>query len=67
MPVLDPNLFWYVDYTPTEVRALVADVIPGDFTLNGSVGAEDFVWWRSHAGTPEEYDEWCANYGLGLY
>jgi hypothetical protein len=63
MPALDPSLFWYLDYEPNSVRALVADVIPGDFNHNGSVGTEDFVWWRDTGGTEQQYDDWRANFG----
>ena len=63
MPMLDANLFWYLQYATNEVRAYVADVIPGDFTKDGSVGAEDFVWWRHNGGTPEQYSDWAANFG----
>ncbi|HEX4413498.1 MAG TPA: PEP-CTERM sorting domain-containing protein, partial [Lacipirellulaceae bacterium] len=34
-----------------------------DFTRNGSVGSEDYVWWRSHGGTEQQYDDWVANFG----
>jgi hypothetical protein len=63
MPILDPSLFWYLDYQAMSVRALVADVIPGDFNRNGSVGSEDFVWWRNNEGTEQQYDDWRANFG----
>lgn len=64
LPTLDPSLFWYLDYEPNSVRALVANVIPGDFNRNGSVGSEDYVWWRSHGGTEQQYGDWVANFGV---
>lgn len=63
MPTLDPSLFWYLDYEATSVRALVAEVIPGDFNRNGSVGAEDYVLWRHNRGSEQQYSDWVANFG----
>lgn len=63
MPTLDPSLFWYLDYEATSVRALVADVIPGDFNRNGSLGAEDYVVWRHNAGSEQQYSDWVRNFG----
>ena len=63
MPTLASDLFWYVHYATNNVRALVADVIPGDFNRNGSVGGEDYVLWRKNGGTPQEYSDWVANFG----
>ena len=63
MPTLDPSLFWYLDDEATSVRALVADVIPGDFNRNGSVGAEDYVLWRHNGGSEQQYSDWVANFG----
>jgi hypothetical protein len=63
MPTLASELFWYVHYTTNNVRALVAEVIPGDFNRNGRVGGEDYVWWRKNGGTSEEYNDWRANIG----
>ena len=39
MPTLAPELFWYMHYAATEVRAIVAEVMPGDFNRNGIIGA----------------------------
>jgi hypothetical protein len=36
---------------------------PGDFNSDGSVDAADYVVWRKNDGSPEEYDEWRANFG----
>ncbi|MEX0611869.1 MAG: hypothetical protein WD738_17480 [Pirellulales bacterium] len=63
MPTLDENLFWYVQYLATEFRATVAEVIPGDFNRNGSVGAEDYVLWRKNGGEPSGYGDWAAHFG----
>jgi hypothetical protein len=63
MPALASDLFWFMHYATNEVRAIVAEKVPGAFTLHGSAGAEDYVWWRNNAGTPEQYDKWTANFG----
>jgi hypothetical protein len=38
--------------------------LPGDHNEDGTVDAADYVAWRQAAGTPAEYDEWRANFGV---
>jgi autotransporter-associated beta strand protein len=37
--------------------------LPGDFDLDGTVDANDYVVWRKTDGTQSNYDLWRANYG----
>jgi hypothetical protein len=63
LPALADGLFWYNQYLPTEFRATVANVIPGDFNLDGSVDAGDYVHWRQNGGDQSAYDDWAAHFG----
>lgn len=38
----------------------------GDYNNDGSVDAADYVVWRKNGGSPEEYNEWRANFGKSL-
>jgi formylglycine-generating enzyme required for sulfatase activity len=38
--------------------------LAGDFNGDGMVDAADYVVWRKMNGTPEQYDEWRANFGM---
>jgi hypothetical protein len=38
-------------------------VVPGDFNLDGTVNAADYVVWRKNDGTQQGYDTWRANFG----
>jgi probable HAF family extracellular repeat protein len=41
--------------------------IPGDFNLDGTVDAADYVVWRKNfSGDRAKYDEWRANFGRTL-
>jgi hypothetical protein len=43
-------------------------LLPGDFNLDGSVDAADYVVWRKGLGTTytqTDYNVWCANFGAG--
>jgi hypothetical protein len=63
MPALTDELFWYVQYLDTGVRATVAEVIPGDFNLDGTVGADDYILWLKNGGDQSAYDDWAAHFG----
>ena len=40
-----------------------ANSLPGDFNLDGSVDAADYVVWRKTDGTQTGYDTWRTNFG----
>jgi len=44
---------------------LVLHVVPlaGDFNVDGTVDAADYVMWRKSGGTPTEYNTWRTNFG----
>jgi len=50
-------------YTTGEVTLTAAPSLPGDFNLDGSVDAADYVVWRKTGGTPAGYNTWRANFG----
>jgi len=37
--------------------------LPGDFNLDGTVDAADYVAWRNTDGTSAGYNTWRANFG----
>jgi WD40 repeat protein len=37
--------------------------LPGDFNVDGSVDAADYVVWGKNQGTQAQYDQWRANFG----
>jgi T5SS/PEP-CTERM-associated repeat protein len=45
-----------------DVSLFVPD-LPGDFNLDGTVDAADYVVWRKTDGTPAGYDVWRAHFG----
>ena len=54
-----------VVYNPTLVRLTVVPGmdLPGDYNLDGTVDAADYVVWRKSDGTQGGYDAWRNNYG----
>jgi len=40
------------------------DGLAGDFNNDGTVDAADYVIWRKMGGSPEQYNEWRANFGM---
>ena len=50
-------------YTTGEITLLTAPSLPGDYNLDGTVDAADYVWWRKYDGTPQGYDDWRAHFG----
>jgi probable HAF family extracellular repeat protein len=46
--------------------AVVPVELPGDFNLDGTIDAADYVVWRKNSGTPESYNTWRANFGATL-
>jgi uncharacterized protein YjbI with pentapeptide repeats len=53
-------------YTTGEVTLTAVPSLPGDFNLDGSVDAADYVVWRKGVGvapTPANYNLWRANFG----
>jgi hypothetical protein len=55
----------YLRLDTTGAYAPVSAAPPGDFNLDGSVDAADYVTWLKNSGTPEEYTEWTNNFGAG--
>jgi hypothetical protein len=54
-----------VVYNPTLVRLTVVPGmdLPGDYNLDGTVDAADYVVWRKSDGTQGGYNAWRNNYG----
>jgi uncharacterized protein YjbI with pentapeptide repeats len=53
-------------YTTGEVTLTAITGLPGDFNLDGSVGAADYVAWRKGLGTvytQDDYNVWRAHFG----
>ncbi|MEX2306112.1 MAG: hypothetical protein WD738_00870 [Pirellulales bacterium] len=46
-----------------DVLANPAPTLPGDFNLDGTVDAADYVVWRKTDNTQAGYDTWRANFG----
>ena len=56
-------------YTTGEVTLAAAPSLPGDFNLDGTVDAADYVVWRKGLGTTyaqDDYNVWQANFGATL-
>jgi hypothetical protein len=43
--------------------AAESDSLPGDFNLDGSVDAADYVMWRKPTLVDDEYETWQTNFG----
>ena len=80
LPMLTGGLVWDVQYDPTAViLAVHASHLAGDFNLNGTVDAADYVLWRRSVGQTgtglvadgngdgrvdqDDYILWRANFG----
>ena len=67
LPALPGGLAWNVVYANSSVVLEVASVgLPGDFNLDGSVDAADYVVAAKGLGTthtPGDYDIWRAHFG----
>ena len=53
-------------YITGEVTLAGQPTIPGDFNLDGTVDAADYVVWRKNPGgvyTPADYTTWRTNFG----
>ncbi|HJS06597.1 MAG TPA: hypothetical protein VJ809_03030, partial [Pirellulales bacterium] len=59
------GLIFDVIYNPTLVQLTVVPGmnLPGDYNLDGTVDAADYVVWRKTDGTQGGYNAWRANYG----
>jgi hypothetical protein len=59
------GLVFDVVYNPTLVRLTVVPGmdLPGDYNLDGTVDAADYVVWRKTDGTQGGYNAWRNNYG----
>jgi hypothetical protein len=51
-------------YNLTLVQLMVVNQIPGDYNLDGTVDAADYVVWRKSDGTQDGYNSWRASFGL---
>jgi hypothetical protein len=56
-PVVDLEAFSHV---------VLVTPISGDFNLDGSVDAADYVIWRKTGGSTDDYNTWRANFGRKL-
>jgi hypothetical protein len=45
------------------VLTLTGPPLEGDYNLDGTVDAADYVVWRKNDGTQSGYDIWRANFG----
>jgi T5SS/PEP-CTERM-associated repeat protein len=58
-----PNLAFDVIYNAQSVVLTVMSALPGDYNLDGSVDAADYVVWRKTDGTQAGFDLWRAHFG----
>ena len=67
LPTLAGGLTWNTTQLYTAGVLSIASVgLPGDYNLNGTVDAADYVVWRKGLGTTytqTDYDVWRANFG----
>ena len=80
LPALTTNLVWQVEYSNNSILlgvALSGGGLPGDYNLDGTVDAADYVVWRKSEGTTNilpndqlggtidsrQYNQWRANFG----
>jgi hypothetical protein len=66
LPTLEDGLWWHVQYAANEVRAMVDDVMPGDFNRDGNVDAADYVAWAKNGGHQSGFNYWRANFGSSI-
>jgi hypothetical protein len=61
LPSLGSGLSWNTSQLYTE--GILSIALPGDFNLDGTVDAADYVVWRKTNGTQDHYDMWRTNFG----
>jgi hypothetical protein len=67
LPDLVAGLAWSISYTSSTVQLSVVQAsLPGDYNLDGTVDAADYVVWRKIDNTPEGYDAWRTHFGQSL-
>jgi hypothetical protein len=63
--LLPGDFQWDVNYGPNEVVLTVTGgSLAGDFNLDGTVDAADYVAWRKNGGTLAEYQAWTSTFGM---
>ncbi|MEX2307004.1 MAG: hypothetical protein WD738_05400 [Pirellulales bacterium] len=66
LPALSGFVAWDTSNLYTTGVLAVAPALPGDFNVDGSVDAADYVVWRKGLGTahtPDDFNVWRANFG----
>jgi hypothetical protein len=63
LPTLADGLYWHMQYSTSEVRAFVDDVMPGDFNRDSNVDAADYVAWRKNSDSDVELSYFQTNFG----
>jgi T5SS/PEP-CTERM-associated repeat protein len=63
LPPLAPGLIWDTSQLYTAGVLSVVVSLPGDYNLNGTVDAADYVVWRKNDGPPTGYITWRDNFG----
>ncbi|MEX2306365.1 MAG: hypothetical protein WD738_02160 [Pirellulales bacterium] len=62
-----PSLTGFLDWNlSTESNGILLSVVPlqpGDYNVDGTVDAADYVVWRKNDGTQAGHDIWRANFG----
>jgi hypothetical protein len=66
LPDLPDDQFWFIEYDTNQVRATVEEIIPGDFNLDGTVDAADYVAWIKTGGNETQLGEWRSNFGSSV-
>jgi hypothetical protein len=57
---------WNIAYNLDNVVLSVTGIgTPGDFNGDGKVDGADYVVWRKMNGSPQQYQDWRANFGAG--
>jgi fibronectin-binding autotransporter adhesin len=65
LPALPAGLSWDSSQLNSTGTLKVVG-LAGDFDVNGTVNAADYVTWRRNGGTQAEYNLWRANFGRTL-
>jgi hypothetical protein len=56
---------WDVAYGNDDIVLTVVGIgLAGDFNGDDTVDAADYAWWRKNNGTPQQYQNWQANFGM---
>jgi hypothetical protein len=66
LPSLPDDQFWFIEYGANDVRATVEEKMAGDFNLDGTVDAADYVAWVKTGGDMPEYGIWQTNFGSSV-